>query len=373
MINPPFDSPTGGSTFAASRSLTYRKHYLWLILLLVGLMSACTQPTTLQQQPAATSLIQAVGTGTPATELPSAGGSPIPDVFMPYSANQAAASAPASTPIADPSPTTSPTPTAENKVRFAVIGDYGLAGQPELEVAALIASWQPDLIITTGDNNYPNGEASTIDENIGQYFSDYIAPYQGAYGPGAEQNRFFPSLGNHDWNSPGAGPYLNYFTLPGNERYYDFEAGPVHFFAIDSDSREPDGVSRLSTQANWLQTSLSASTAPWKIVYFHHAPYSSGLHGSVDWMRWPFMDWGADAVLSGHDHTYERLLVDGLVYFVNGLGGGPRYDFVNILPDSQVRYNADNGAMLVEATSSQITFQFWNRAGQLIDEYTLTK
>ncbi len=294
---------------------------------------------------------------------------------MPYSANQAQAETPVATifPTAESAATNSPTPIPENKIRFAVIGDYGLAGQPELEVAALIANWHPDLLITAGDNNYPNGEASTIDENIGQYFSDYIFPYLGNYGPGAEQNRFFPSLGNHDWNSPGAGPYLDYFSLPGNERYYDFEAGPVHFFAVDSDSREPDGVSRISPQANWLQATLSASTAPWNIVYFHHAPYSSGLHGSTDWMRWPFKDWGADAVLSGHDHTYERLQVDGLMYFVNGLGGGARYDFINILESSQMRYNAEHGAMLVEATSAQITFQFWNKSGELIDEYQMGK
>jgi tartrate-resistant acid phosphatase type 5 len=333
-----------------------------VVLLTFGWLSACTSTTQGQPQAAATIPSQAIATSPLGTA----------DIFLPFSANQNSAEPTAiSTP--EPSATIPPTPAPENMLRFAVIGDYGLAGQPELEVAALIASWQPDLIITTGDNNYPNGEASTIDENIGQYFSDYIFPYQGNFGPGADQNRFFPSLGNHDWNTAGAGPYLDYFSLPGNERYYDFEAGPVHFFAVDSDSREPDGVSRLSPQAVWLQTTISASTAAWDIVYFHHAPYSSGLHGSTDWMRWPFKDWGADAVLAGHDHTYERLQVDGLPYFVNGLGGGARYDFVNILAESQMRYNANHGAMLVEATDTQITFQFWNRGGQLIDEYQLVK
>ena len=102
--------------------------------------------------------------------------------------------------------------------RFAVIGDYGTGRQNEADVAAMIKSWKPDLIITTGDNNYPDGAAETIDENIGRFFHEFIAPYKGSYGNGAQENRFFPSLGNHDWHAKDAQPYLDYFTLPGNER-----------------------------------------------------------------------------------------------------------------------------------------------------------
>ena len=86
-------------------------------------------------------------------------------------------------------------------VHFAVIGDYGSGGAGEAAVAALVRSWQPDLIITTGDNNYPAGESATIDQNIGQYYHDYICPYVGTYAPGSTVNRFFPSPGNHDWDS----------------------------------------------------------------------------------------------------------------------------------------------------------------------------
>jgi hypothetical protein len=109
------------------------------------------------------------------------------------------------------------------------------------------------------------------------------------------------------------------------------------------------------------------------VVYFHHAPYSSGLHGPSDWMQWPFKEWGASVVLSGHDHTYERLLEDGLTYFVNGVGGGAIYNFPHLYPGSQVRYNADYGAMLVEANAGQMTFQFINRKNELIDTFTLQK
>src|SRR5688500_6312655 len=64
-------------------------------------------------------------------------------------------------------------------VRFAVIGDYGHVGQPQLDVSNRVKSWNPELVITVGDNNYPDGEASTIDANVGQYYSQFIAPYSG--------------------------------------------------------------------------------------------------------------------------------------------------------------------------------------------------
>jgi len=98
------------------------------------------------------------------------------------------------------------TGTAQSQVpvRFAVIGDFGWAGPPAQDVSDLIHGWNPDFIITVGDNNYPIGEAATIDQNIGQYYHDFIFPYKGVYGPGASVNRFFPSLGNHDWFTPDA-------------------------------------------------------------------------------------------------------------------------------------------------------------------------
>jgi tartrate-resistant acid phosphatase type 5 len=120
------------------------------------------------------------------------------------------------------------------------------------------------------DNNYPDGEEETIDENIGQYYGEFIFPYVGEFGGGSPTgtNRFFPALGNHDWvtrsDADGSGPqpelphpYLNYFQLPdneqpGDERYYEVDQGPVHLFIIDSDPHEPDGRTADSRQAAWL-------------------------------------------------------------------------------------------------------------------------
>lgn len=255
--------------------------------------------------------------------------------------------------------------------RFATIGDYGWVGQPQADVSAMIRGWRPDFIITLGDNNYDYGAQNTIDPNIGQYYHDFIYPYVGSYGAGADINRFFPSLGNHDWRTAGAVPYLNYFVLPGNERYYQYRWGSVDFFVVDSDPNEPDGTSSNSVQAMWLQAALAQSTAPWRVVYFHHPPYSSGDHGDSAYMQWPFAQWGASAVLSGHDHTYERILRDGIPYFVNGLGGKSLYSFGNITQGSQFRYNQNYGAMLCDAGPDALTFSFYARTGALVDSYTL--
>jgi len=270
-------------------------------------------------------------------------------------------------------------PRRTSSLRFAVIGDYGDNSQEESDVADLVKSWVPDLVLTTGDNNYNEGSAETIDENIGRYYSDFIFPYTGIYGDGAQVNRFFPSLGNHDWRTLDVNnlpyPYLEYFELPGNERYYDFTWGTVHFFILDSDTNEPDGHKDDSVQAGWLQTQLANSIYPWKIVVMHHAPYSSGNHGNTAWMQWPFAAWGADFVLAGHDHTHERISPEGdIPYFVNGLGGRSIYDFQEQpVSGSQIRYNGDYGAMRVDVFSRKIRFQFINRQGEVIDDFSLVK
>jgi hypothetical protein len=257
--------------------------------------------------------------------------------------------------------------------RFAAIGDYGHAGRPELDVANLVKSWDPDLIITLGDNNYELGDSATIDQNIGQYYHSYIYNYKGRYGPSASTNRFFPALGNHDYYTNNGQPYRDYFTLPGNGRYYDFVRGDVHFFAIDSDPAEPDGIDANSVQAMWLKKRMSASTSRWKVVYMHHAPYSSsGHHGSNKVMQWPYQEWGASIVLAGHDHHYERLLVDGLPYFVNGLGGHSVKKVQKApLPQNQAIFGDDFGAMLFNASPDSLVMQFFTRKRQLIDTYTI--
>lgn len=258
---------------------------------------------------------------------------------------------------------------SQPNVKFAAIGDYGKAGPNELDVSNLVKSWNPEFVITMGDNNYELGHQDTIDMNIGQYYHEFIYPYIGIYGPGDTINRFFPSLGNHDWNTSSALPYLNYFTLPGNERYYDFVKGNIHFFVMDSDNREPDGRDSNSIQGQWLKNKLAQSTSKWNIVYFHHAPYCSNLSTTI--MRLPFKRWGAATVLAGHIHYYERLNIENFPYFVNGLGGRSRANPGVQIPGSELIYGANYGAMLISSYNDSLILKFYTIAGELIDNYKI--
>ena len=270
------------------------------------------------------------------------------------------------------------------RLTIGVIGDYGAAYaggagfSNEQAVANLIKSWNPDFIITTGDNNYPNGEAANIDTNIGQFFREYIYPYVGTFGAGATSNRFWPSIGNHEWpfGVSGLQPYLDYFTLPGNERYYSYRQGPVELFAVVGDQQEPDGATPTSVQAMWLSNALAASTAPWRVVYFHASPYSSSAsHGShthqADNMLWPFTEWGTSVIYTGHNHLYERIITNRLNYITVGLGGDRIDSFVTPLPGSVSRYNATYGAVRLVVTETNLVSQFINISNQVIDTLVL--
>jgi hypothetical protein len=237
----------------------------------------------------------------------------------------------------------------------------------------MVASWHPDFVITTGDNNYPLGEASTIDVNIGKHYAQFIGNYRGAYGPGSATNRFWPSPGNHDWDTGTLEPYLNYFTLPGNGRYYDVVVGPVHLFALDSDPREPDGMTEDSVQARWLEATMTASSACFQVAYFHHPAYSSSMHGSTVAMRWPFEAWGADAVFAGHDHVYERSRSGGIRHFTIGTSGAEAYGFGTPLPESEARFAGERGALLVTVREDGMWFQFFADDRREIDSFALYK
>ncbi|NJP05510.1 MAG: alkaline phosphatase [Chloroflexaceae bacterium] len=277
-----------------------------------------------------------------------------------------------------PEPTETPLPTATPvplQARFAVIGDFGWSGDAEAAVASLVKSWQPDFIVTTGDNNYPTGSAAAIDENVGQYYHEYMAHTGSAYGPGSEVNRFFPVLGNHDTDTDLGQPYFDYFVLPGNERYYLVDWPPVRIYAVNSVPWiEDDGVHPDSVQAEWLKRELAAANGAWNIVVFHHPPYGSGYKGVSTWMRWPFQEWGAHVVLNGHNHVYERIMINGFPYITNGAGGGPLYAFLDeIAEGSEVRYNMNHGAQLVQATEEQLSLQFITRNEEVIDTFVIER
>jgi hypothetical protein len=269
---------------------------------------------------------------------------------------------------------TMPPPPAMVSLRIAAFGDFGVDNKDEADAAALVKSWSPDHVITLGDDNYPSGGADTIDKNIGKYFHEFIGGYQGSYGAGSASNRFWPSPGNHDWVATGLKPYTDYFTLPGNERYYDVDLGLVHLYAMDSDSHEPDGNTASSKQALWLKDKLAASKSCFDLVYFHHPPYSSGEHGSDADMTWPFEAWGAESVLAGHDHNYERFQVGGIPYFVVGTAGAGLRPFAGAaLPETKFRNADTHGAMLIKATATGISFEYWTNDGRMLDSISVPK
>lgn len=275
---------------------------------------------------------------------------------------------------------------------FAAIGDFGVDNDAHAYVADMIQTWNVDFVITQGDNRY---DTWNFDEVIGQHYCPFLSNIpSGLYCSGnGSNNRFFPAIGNHEYtDGAGLDEYLSYFSLPGdgvessnssgNERYYDFVIGDVHIFVINSDGREVDGNSRNSIQAMWLKEQLALSTASWKIVTMHHSPFSSALaHGSKSKLQWPYAAWGADAVISGHDHVYERLEVSEMTYFVNGLGGRSMRSFGAPIDGSQVRFNDAFGAMRITAVSDQITFEFLSisdgangsNGGNLVDSLTLSR
>ena len=272
---------------------------------------------------------------------------------------------------------------APGELRFAVIGDFGSGSANEAAVAYLAKSWNPSFILAAGDDHYG---AMDYDAAVGQFYCDYLKDAgSGLYCSGGTStvNRFFPALGNHDYSDGGGlAEYLSYFTLPGSgiaagspmgqERYYDFIQGPVHFFVIDS-MGALDSRTDMAAQKKWLKAGLAASPTPWQLVLLHHAPYSSGIHGSTAAMQWPYQAWGADAVLAGHDHDYERLQIGTIPYFVNGLGGMSRYPFLRQVAGSQARYSADYGAMRVTASETEIMYDFISSAGTVIDSYTQSR
>ncbi len=235
---------------------------------------------------------------------------------------------------------------------FATIGDFGVANSAEQNVANLVDSWNPEFVVTLGDNDYTGGN---YEQSVRPYYGSYISST-------CSNNRFFPSFGNHDSTSA----YNSIFPCTGKQ--YRVKKGDVEFFTINSDVSSPSSSARA-----WLQNALADSTAAWKVVFFHHAAYSSGNHGSASKMQLPYAEWGADIVMAGHDHHYERIERNGIWYFVNGLGGRGRYSVGSPITGSKVLYNSNWGAMRVDTTSTTFRVQFVNISGTVIDDYTIQK
>lgn len=289
-------------------------------------------------------------------------------------------------------------------VNLALIGDFGAHTIGQIAVAEMLRSWQPDAVLTVGDNNYLSVEPGDIMDtaedgttrngwqlSVGAHMGEFIARRLDGRYPELRSAtpRFFPSVGNHDrgdlpeWMHPLKG-YHDYFRenpggpprLPEDRgavhtmaiSYYAVRLGPVDCFILDSNPQaevDEKAAALIADQRQWLASQLAASTARWKIACFHHAPYGSGSYGGHPRMRWPEFA-GIDAIFSGHDHLYERLVFSedgsdtGPLLFVTGHGGAKLYQFREAVPQSRVRKAGVFGALWLRAEEAGLSVEAWS-------------
>lgn len=248
-------------------------------------------------------------------------------------------------------------------VRFAAFGDMGTGDNDQREVAQQMAAFHNknpyDTVLMLGDNIYPDGNPKDL-------LDKFERPYAELLRLGIN---FYASLGNHDVRK-GREAQMNYplFHM-GGRAYYSFTKGNglTEFFALDSTDFD-------ATQLRWLDGALAGSKAQWKIAFFHHPIYSSGkTHGSDTKLRAQieplFVKHGVAAVLSGHDHVYERIKPQqGVQYFVCGIGGKLRSGNLDKKSPLTAFGNDEvNGFMFVEANSQRLAFQAVDASGHVFD------
>lgn len=250
-------------------------------------------------------------------------------------------------PVPGPSPT--PTVPSPGPAVFAGAGDIAIEGGHDADTARLLEQIGGD-VFTLGDNAYPNGSA----ENF-QVFDRTWGRFKGP--------RMHPAPGNHEYNTPAAASYFQYFgdqiAGPSGRGYYSFDLGSWHILSLNSNFDFGVGVDAGSAQAAFVQGDLAAhASSKCTLAYWHHPLYSSGRGGDNLRMRPIFQllyDNNADVVLAGHDHTYERFGPQapdgrpdpsrGIRMFNVGTGGVPLYEFHTTKANSEQRI-ADSWGVL---------------------------
>jgi hypothetical protein len=201
------------------------------------------------------------------------------------SGDSGGATAPATPPLGGPS------------VVMAGAGDIAMCG-PNLSNAFSTASLLDTIgaeVFTAGDNTQATGSAD-----------DLATCYTPTWG--RHRSRTFPSPGNHDFETAAAAPYYDYFGAnagPFGRGYYSYDRGAWHIVSLNSNVSMKAG----SAQAEWLRRDLDASDKPCTLAYWHFPLFTSGPNGSSPSVRdsWAILyDHGAEIVVNGHDHIYER-------------------------------------------------------------------
>ena len=197
--------------------------------------------------------------------------------------------------------------------------------------------------------------------------------FTGCYEPswGRHKDRTWPAVGNHEYNVPGAVPHYEYWgdrAGPAGKGYYSYDLGAWHIVVLNSNIL-------FEEQNEWLAADLSANPARCTLAYWHHPWFtSSAYRGPEELLRFVEIlhEAGADVVLTGHAHGYERFAPqtpqgdpdeDGIRHFVVGTGGAPFHPFRQIKPNSEVRRLA-YGVLRFELFADRYTWQFVPVAGE---------
>ncbi len=221
----------------------------------------------------------------------------------------------------------------------------------------------PGTVFAAGDNAYPNGASSE---------------YKNCYNPtwGRFKSRTKPVPGNHDYLTTGASGYFNYFGAAAGaagKGYYSYDLGAWHVVALNSNIAMNVG----SPQEVWLKADLANSTKQCTVAYWHHPLFSSGNEGphiEVKPLYQDLYDAGAELVIVGHDHDYERFApqtpdgvadsLHGIREFVAGTGGGGLFVVYPPVPNSEVLNNNTLGVLKLTLHSAGYTWKFLPIAGK---------
>jgi hypothetical protein len=246
-------------------------------------------------------------------------------------------------------------------------GDIAACDSSGDEATSALLDAIDGTVFTLGDNVYNSGTRREFD-----------ACYDPTWGRHTARTR--PALGNHDYGTGGASGYFDYFgTAAGDPStgYYAYDLGAWHIVVINSNCKPVGGCQKGSPQEAWLRADLIAHPVDCTLAYWHHPRFSSGPHGGVDEMRaiWQTLyEFGADIVLAGHDHDYERFAPQdpdgnndpqhGIRQFVVGTGGRSHYRFGQIQPNSEVRNSDTFGVLKLTLASADYAWEFIPEAGK---------